>query len=122
MTRISELLKKAKSGVMIRSEKEELRALIDDLQFEPVQRIDAHSDGPESGVALFCGVPYAFRRIVSVVESSQEPCFELQPVDPATGLVMHALGTFRGHTAPELDASPPPSAKLEVRWTSLGSP
>ena len=85
------------------------------LGFEPVLAVEDMAHGPRSGVAHFCGVPYAFEPSTSPSEgwTPWGLLCDLRPNDPATGLPMLADGVFRSRRSDQ---------RLEVRWTSLGSP
>ena len=68
------------------------------------------SNGPISGTSLFREVPYRFSRCLDSPPNGVDAheWFDLEPIDPTTGLDILAIGRFR-----EDDA---------VSWNSFGSP
>lgn len=122
--RLVELLSKATVGLSA-SERSELNRLVDNLGFEAVSRVDEADEMPIAGLATFRGVPYTFCRISdSAMFQFWDPPdfgFVLRPVDPRTGLTMHATGKFRPCADADPVASPNAIVRLEVRWTSYGA-
>jgi hypothetical protein len=83
-------------------------------------RVDDYYGGIRSGIALFRGIPHAFRDLGWLGGDPDEDHYELRPVGEDAAPPIIARAEFRrSSTAP--DPQCPPMVPQEVEWTPVDS-